>query len=58
MPQPRKNYIAREDLFSKLERMNDYSVILVKGGAGSGKTTLITSFAKEKAVSNLKLWPK
>ena len=54
MPQPRKNYIAREDLFDKLERISEYKVILVKGSAGSGKTTLITSFAKEKAVANLK----
>jgi len=54
MPQPRKNYIAREELFSKLERMSEYKVILVKGGAGTGKTTIIASFAREKAVSNIK----
>ena len=54
MPQPRRNYITREDLFAKLERMNEYKVSLVKGSAGSGKTTLVTSFAKEKAVANLK----
>lgn len=54
MPQPRKNYIVREELFSKLDRMSEYSVILVKGGAGTGKTTLIASFAREKAVCDMK----
>ena len=54
MPQPRKNYIIREELFSKLDRIDEYSVILVKGCAGSGKTTLITSFANENPMSNLK----
>lgn len=54
MPQPRKNYIAREELFSKLDRMNEYSVILIKGGAGTGKTTLIASFAREKALCDMK----
>ncbi|MBC8060801.1 MAG: hypothetical protein H7Y18_09060 [Clostridiaceae bacterium] len=54
IPQVRKNYIVREELFSMLDRINEYSVILIKGGAGTGKTTLITSFAKEKGISNLK----
>jgi LuxR family transcriptional regulator, maltose regulon positive regulatory protein len=54
MPQPRKNYIIRNELFSKLDNIGEYSVILVKGCAGSGKTTLITSFAKEKAILNIK----
>lgn len=54
MPQPRKNYIAREELFSKLDRMSEYSVILLKGGAGTGKTTLIASYARERALSDIK----
>ncbi len=54
MPQPRKNYIMREELFSKMNRINEYSVILVEGGAGTGKTILVTSFAKEKDISDLK----
>lgn len=54
MPQPRKNYIIRKELFDKLSDMNEYSVILVKGGAGTGKTTLITSLARENSILNLK----
>lgn len=54
MPQPRKNYIIREALFSKLNEMEEYSLILVKGGAGTGKTTLMASFAKEKDLSTIK----
>lgn len=34
--------------------MSDYRVILIKGGAGTGKTTLVTSFVREKAIPNLK----
>lgn len=51
MPQPRKNYIVREEIFSKLDRMQEYGVVLIKGGAGTGKTTLVASFARERAVS-------
>lgn len=54
MPQPRKNYIVREELFARLDRMNEYSVILVKGGLGTGKTTLITSYAREKLAAGIK----
>lgn len=54
MPQPRKNYIVRNELFLRLNQMGNYSVILVKGGPGTGKTTLITSFAKEKALANIR----
>ncbi len=54
MPQPRKDYIPRNELYARLDQMSDYSVILVKGGPGTGKTTLITSFAKEKAMANMR----
>lgn len=54
MPQPRKDYIIRKEIFSKLDKINEYNVTLVKGCAGAGKTTLITSFAKEKNISNFK----
>lgn len=54
MPQPRNGYIVREELFSKLEKINEYKVTLVKGGAGTGKTTLITTFVKENKILNLK----
>ncbi len=54
MPQPRKNYIVREGIFSKLDKINEYKVTVVKGCAGAGKTTIITSFVKEKNISNFK----
>ncbi|CAH0121254.1 HTH-type transcriptional regulator MalT [Paenibacillus sp. CECT 9249] len=46
-PAPRNNYIRREELFRKLEHMQEYKVILVQGSAGSGKTTLLASFMHE-----------
>ena len=54
MPEPRKNYIIRENLFRKLENYSDYKLTFVTGGAGSGKTTLISSFIKEYNLSNIK----
>ncbi|MDW7674930.1 MAG: LuxR C-terminal-related transcriptional regulator [Bacillota bacterium] len=51
MPIPRKNYVRREGLFSKLENMMDYKVTLIQGTAGSGKTTLLTSFIKENPLT-------
>lgn len=54
MPQPRKKYIIREELFKKLRIYNEYKLIVVIGGAGSGKTTLISTFIKECSVRNAK----
>ncbi|OPJ63063.1 LuxR C-terminal-related transcriptional regulator [Clostridium oryzae] len=54
MPEPRKDYIVRQQLFEKLKDIDQYSVIVAKGGAGTGKTTLISSFVKEKAMTNVK----
>ncbi len=54
LPQPRRNYIVRQGLFDRLEQMRDCRLTVIKGGAGSGKTTLITSFIKEKALSNVR----
>ena len=54
IPEPRRDYIIREKLFSKLDKINEYKVTLVKGGAGAGKTTLITSFVKERGIKNLR----
>ena len=54
MPQPRKNYIIRQELFHKLEDIKDYKVTIVKAGAGSGKTTLLSSFVKETKMENVK----
>lgn len=46
-PTPRKNYVRREKLFKKLETLCDYKLVVVKGSAGSGKTTICSSFVKE-----------
>lgn len=54
MPQPRKRYIVRKELFTRLDELDEYKVAVIKGGAGSGKTTLITSFVKERSITNLK----
>lgn len=54
MPAPRKNYICRKEIMSKLQNILEYKITLVKGRAASGKTTLITSFIKEKAIKNVK----
>lgn len=54
MPVPRKNYIRRDKILSKLEDVLDYKITLVIGAAASGKTTLVSSFIKEKAVKNTK----
>lgn len=52
MPEPRKKYIVRKELFLKLKFLSEYKVVVVKAGAGAGKTTLITSFMKENSISN------
>ncbi|WCR28602.1 LuxR C-terminal-related transcriptional regulator [Paenibacillus thiaminolyticus] len=46
-PIPRKHYIRRERLFTKLRHVQEYKVVVVQGAAGSGKTTLLTSYMKE-----------
>ena len=54
MPQPRKKYIIRKNLFGKLEDYVDYKLILITGGAGCGKTMLASSFIKEYDIPNTK----
>ena len=52
MPRPRQNYIIRKKLFGSLSRCANMGVIFVRGGAGTGKTTLISSFIKETGLKN------
>ena len=54
MPQPRRNYIARKRLNKSLNEILDHKLIVIKGSAGSGKTTLITSYLTAKAALNVK----
>jgi LuxR family maltose regulon positive regulatory protein len=53
IPAPRKNYIVRQALFEKLSQCADMSVIFVSGGAGTGKTTLLSSFIRETGLENV-----
>lgn len=52
MPRPRQNYIVRNALFEKLKHCSQMSVIFVKGAAGMGKTTLLSSFIVETKLKN------
>ena len=53
IPAPRKNYVVRRTLFQQLSRCADLSVIFVRGGAGTGKTTLLSSFLRETGLKNV-----
>lgn len=53
IPAPRKNYVVRKALFEKLSDCEDMSVIFVRGGAGTGKTTLLSSFIRETGLKNV-----
>lgn len=53
MPAPRHDYVIRRALFDKLSRCQEMSVIFICGGAGTGKTTLLSSFIKEKKIKNV-----
>jgi LuxR family transcriptional regulator, maltose regulon positive regulatory protein len=53
IPAPRKNYVVRRTLFRQLSRCADLSVIFVRGGAGTGKTTLLSSFLRETGLKNV-----
>lgn len=53
IPAPRKNYVVRKTLFDKLSQCDDMSVIFVRGGAGTGKTTLLSSFLRETKLENV-----
>lgn len=53
IPVPRRNYVVRKTLFNKLSACRDMGVIFVCGGAGTGKTTLLSSFLRETGLSNV-----
>lgn len=53
IPAPRKNYVVRRALFHKLSLCGDMGVIFVNGGAGTGKTTLLSSFIRETKLKNV-----
>ena len=53
MPAPRRNYVVRKALFEQLSHCPDMGVIFVCGGAGTGKTTLLSSFIRETGLKNV-----
>ena len=53
IPAPRKNYVVRKTLFDQLRHCADMGVIFVRGGAGTGKTTLLSSFLRETELRNV-----
>ena len=53
IPAPRRNYVVRKSLYDKLEQCADLGVIFVRGGAGTGKTTLLSSFIRETGLKNV-----
>lgn len=52
MPAPRRGYIVRKEIFVMLGHCAEMQVIYVKGAAGTGKTTLLSSFIKETGLKN------
>lgn len=53
IPTPRKNYVIRKKLFSQLDTASEMSVIFIQGGAGTGKTTLVASYIRERQVNTI-----
>lgn len=53
IPAPRRNYVARHALFEKLAAAGEHSVVYIQGGAGTGKTMLLSTFLHEAALPNV-----
>ncbi len=53
IPAPRKNYVARRALFGQLAQCSEMGVVFVRGAAGTGKTTLLSSFLREAELPNV-----
>ncbi len=53
IPVPRRNYVVRQALFDQLSHCEDMGVIFVRGGAGTGKTTLLSSFIRDTGLKNI-----
>lgn len=47
-PVLRKQFVPRTELYRKLDMLSDRKVTVVQGLAGSGKTTLMTSYMRER----------
>jgi LuxR family maltose regulon positive regulatory protein len=56
-PAPRRNYIVRQELYNKLNCLDQCKVVVINGAPGSGKTTLITAFLKDNpAIKKVTRW--
>ena len=53
VPVPRRDYVIRRRLFARLAQCDEMGVVFVSGGAGMGKTTLLSSFIREKGLKNV-----
>lgn len=53
IPAPRRNFVVRKALYDKLSQCADMGVIFICGGAGTGKTTLMSSFIRETKLKNV-----
>ena len=52
-PSPRSNYIVRDKLFHKFDNYITKSVVYIKGGAGTGKTTFLSSYIEKRRIKNV-----
>lgn len=53
IPTPRKNYVIRRKLYLQLDTASEMSVIFIQGGAGTGKTTLVSSYIRERQLDTI-----
>lgn len=53
-PNPRRNYIVREQLFLRLKEVTEVKLSVLQSGAGSGKTTLLASFIEQEKIGPVK----
>lgn len=54
IPSPRDRYVVRTGLMDRLDGMATSKLTIIKAGAGSGKTSLLSVYIREKNVSNVK----
>lgn len=56
-PLPRNNYIARQELYEKLNNLERCKMVVINGAPASGKTTLVTTFLRENpSISKWTRW--
>lgn len=53
MPLSRANYVRREQLLEKLKEANNKKITVIKGSAGSGKSTLVSSYIQESELEKV-----